>query len=532
MFFACRYLTIVIVIGAAGFFVNTGHAQTMQGKGYEREPDAIFRGFPTAPRYRAFLPAELDLSSRFPPPGSQGSQSSCTAWAVGYALRSYHEGRRRNWRFDSQEQLISPAYIYNSLHGFSGDCSAGTGISRALELLQRDGAPTLARYPYSDDNCSRTPDAKAVSLASEFRIKGWRALDGKKLDDAKGQINLGNPVVFGMEVSKSFDQLKGDTIYDDTTSPREGGHAMVLVGYSDRRQAFKLINSWSTNWGDKGFGWVSYRALSQLSDRMFVMDVGPDLPPPPPEVVVAPPSPLVTPSVPVKVEPLLPAIQARVAARLRDVPCASLEGSVSAEGTVRVRGFAGGEGDVAKLRDELLAMPGVRRVESEARVYPWPQCEVFLSFSEAIAERSGITARLGGGEGNNFRAGDSLSIEVMTPNYPSYLYVSYLQASGEVAHLSWPEGRFPKALAPNSRITFGGGANGQPVYRIGQPFGDELVVVVASASPLFQDKLPETATDREYLTSFRKAFLVRPKGGSGQRRVSAVAVPLKTAARM
>jgi hypothetical protein len=54
---------------------------------------------------------------------------------------------------------------------------------------------------------------------------------------------------------------------------------------------------------------------------------------------------------------------------------------------------------------------------------------------------------------------------------------------------------------------------------------------VASASPLFQDEPPETTTDREYLTSFRKAFLMSPKGGGGTRIVSAVAVPLRTQAK-
>lgn len=31
----------------------------------------------------------VDLSSKFPGPGSQGDQGSCTAWAVGYALKSF-----------------------------------------------------------------------------------------------------------------------------------------------------------------------------------------------------------------------------------------------------------------------------------------------------------------------------------------------------------------------------------------------------------------------------------------------------------
>lgn len=581
MSFDRRYAPIALALVGAAVLAVGAQAQTERGKGYVREPDVVFSSFETAPRYRAFLPEEVDLSSWFPTPGSQGPQSSCTAWAVGYAMRSYYEGRRHNWNFASPDQLISPAYIYNRLLDSRRDCSTGTSISNALKLLQREGAPTVALFPYSPDNCSRPADPKAVSVAQEYRIRIWRALDPKRLDDAKGQINIGDPVAFGMEVSKSFESLEGDAVYDDTTSPRTGGHAMVLVGYSERRQAFKLINSWGTDWGDSGFGWVSYRALKELSDRMFVMDVGlysrppaavvtPSPKPPKPVVIAppgpapapastprppivtsparvaepAPPKPVVTPTpppprpvviapptpstAPVAAVPPVAAVQKQITTRLRDVPCALLEGNISAERTVRLRGFAGDADDMATLQTDLLAMPGVRRVKSEATLHPWPQCEVFLSFGEALAERTGITVRLRGGDRDGFREGDSLSIEVVTPSYPSYLYVSYLQASGEVVHLSWPEGRFPRALAANTMITFGGGASGQPVYRVGKPFGDEVIVVVASASPLFQGELPETATDREYLTSFRKAFLVRPKGGGGQRIVSAVAVPLKT----
>ena len=394
---------------------------------------------------------------------------------------------------------------------------------------------------------------------------------------------------------------------------------MVLVGYSERRQAFKVMNSWGTQWGDGGFGWVSYRAVRQLSDLMFVMEVPdyvPPYPPPkPPPVVVAPPKPVpepvVTPPSPppapvvvappapepivtppptpppapvvvappapeppvpgpiVKPKPVPPAppvvvapptptpsppapvvvappapqpprpvvtppvatLQTQIDTRLREVACARMEGKINASRVVQLRGFAGSARDLEKLRSDLLAMPGVRKVEAKVTLYPWPQCEVFLNFADALKNRRGLGATLRGASARTFVAGDSLSIQVVTPSYPSYLYVTYLQASGDAANLYWPEGRFPKAFPPNSKVTFGGGAGGEPVYRITPPLGDEIVIVVASASPLFQDEPPETATDREYLTSFRKSFLVQPKGGGGRRIVSAVAVPLRTQAK-
>ena len=236
-----------------------------------------------------------------------------------------------------------------------------------------------------------------------------------------------------------------------------------------------------------------------------------------------PPKPVVVPPV--------ATVQSQIADRVREVACARIEGKIGANRIVQLRGFAGSANDLAKLRTDLSALPGVRRVDSNVTLYPWPQCEVMLNFANELKNPRGLAAKLRGASARVFTAGDSLSIEVVTPQYPSYLYVTYLQAGGDAVNLSWPQGRFPKALPPNTKVTFGGGAGGEPVYRIAAPFGDEIVVVVASASPLFPDEPPDTETNRDYLTSFRKSFLLRPQSGGGQRTVSALALPLKTQAR-
>lgn len=576
---ACNFSWLV----GLGFAVVMSQAVAQpvmeHGMGFVAEPDMVYKSFPGVPRFRAFLPPEADLSGRFPTPGNQGKQGSCTAWAVGYGMRSYYEGQANHREnFTSEEQVFSPAYIYNRLHEGAKDCHDGTAISHALDLLVQEGVPPMSEFPYSADDCSRTPGSKTKTLAANFRIKSWRAIEPTKLDDAKGQINAGNPVVFGMNIAQNFNNLHGDEIYDDTDSPRIGGHAMVLVGYSEKRQAFKLLNSWGTNWGDHGFGWVSYRAIKELGMRLFVADapaavtpnpppvpptpvvvVTPPVPipptpvvvippvqvvvvdpPPAPVVVITPPAPTPTPTPPVVVIPvpppppapvvipLLAATREAVAARLNQVSCARIESALATDRIVHLSGFVGSAEDMEKLRADVQSMPGVRDVDANVVLRPWPQCEVYLSFDQALSVHKGLDVKLLGASGDVFKEGDSMSIEVATPNYPSYVYVTYLQASGDAVHLQWPNGRFPKPLPPNTKITFGGGKNGEPAYRIGAPFGDEIVVAVASASPLFPEGMPEAAIDREYLTSFRRTFLVRPKNGAGNRVVTAVAVTLKT----
>lgn len=550
------------------------------GMGFEPEPQAVYRSFRFTPRYRAFLPQSVDLSPQFPPPGSQGQQGSCTAWATTYALRSYYEGKRSQWTFSSNDQLFSPAFVYNKLRNFDAECRKGTQIPRALDILKNEGAPTLAAFPYRADDCSRAPDEKLLATAARYRIRSWQAIDPQRLDDIKGQLAAGNPVVFGMQVSKSFKDLRGPGVYDDLESERTGGHAMVLVGYDEQRQAFKLINSWSSRWGDKGYGWVSYRAMQKFTPELYVIDAESEAPPapvltpppavkpapapmivtpPPAPVVVTPPPPpapvvIAPPPAPVVVAPppsvvapppapvaivpppLKPAaalsaeeLQRRADRSVQRLSCARVEARVSPDRSIRLSGFAGSDAELAKLRQDLRALPGAERVEGEITVHPWPQCEVFLNFADALGSGRGLSAQLrGASAGAAFKDRDSLSIEITTPAYPTYVYVTYLQASGEAAHLHWPQGQFPRPIPPNTRLVLGGGAGGQPVYRVGSPFGDEIIVVIASASPLFRDELPDTASDREYLTSFRKAFLVRPKDDSGSRVLSAVALPLRT----
>ena len=81
----CGFAGFVIVLLAQ----HAALAQVRHGMGFVREPIEVYRSFTSVPRFRNWLPREVDLSARFPRAGSQGQQGSCTAWAVGYAVRSY-----------------------------------------------------------------------------------------------------------------------------------------------------------------------------------------------------------------------------------------------------------------------------------------------------------------------------------------------------------------------------------------------------------------------------------------------------------
>jgi hypothetical protein len=43
-----------------------------------------------------------------------------------------------------------------------------------------------------------------------------------------------------------------------------GGHALLAIGYSTRRGAFRLLNSWGRAWADQGRCWISGEGLGRL----------------------------------------------------------------------------------------------------------------------------------------------------------------------------------------------------------------------------------------------------------------------------
>ncbi len=58
-------------------------------------------------------------------------------------------------------------------------------------------------------------------------------------------------------------EIDGEAWIEDTGRV-VGGHAILCVGYSLRRRAFRLQNSWGSDWGDNGRAWIDHDDLAAL----------------------------------------------------------------------------------------------------------------------------------------------------------------------------------------------------------------------------------------------------------------------------
>jgi Domain of unknown function (DUF4384)/Papain family cysteine protease len=468
-----------------------------------------------APKFRSFLPVSVDLQSRMPAPGDQGQSHSCTAWAMGYAARSYYVGRMERRDLHSNKNIPSPRYLYHA--GRSGHCEGGSsffGIARVLE----QGSLSLADYPFSD-RCQAPPSPDTTARAGDFQIEGLTGLGSADtrptfIEDVKGQLNQGHPVVFSFKTPPSFHRHRGAagrTVYSDASrdiAAKHGRHAMTFIGYDDRRQAFRLINSWGKDWGDGGYAWLSYDMAMTHVTNAVVLRVK-DLPPSPPS-----PAPEPAPS---------PELD------FSDFKCAGLR-IRSANGEKYVDGYVGSLEDYQRLM-LLLIDTVAKNIKhnynvGNVLVAPWPQCEALQTLETALQKPDVPKVELGGKK--EFLRGDTLTIRVTAPSHLSYIYVAYIQADGSVVHLAQPQGATPAQSRPGQTLTFGDGLEGRAKFTIDAPYGFEMVVVLASRSPLFSQPLPKGQDDRSFLSAVRRALIYKSDPAQPDRDISAAIASLIT----
>lgn len=248
-----RRVTALLFLSAV--FLLSKHPGHAQGWDPDREapPGKLIQEAPA----RGVVPVRVDLSSRMPSPRSQGPSNTCASWAVTYAAASQ---LRRRLNFPRQQDLtFSPSFSYNLVSG-EAHCMGLSSISNTLNLLHDVGALPIEQYAFDPGWCGRKPTEEERAQAAQYRIKGWAAVDATKLDVVKSLIANDMPVIFGMTVGPQFGRHRtSDTFNVVEEGPGTLGHSMVVIGYDDERQAFRVQNSAGTSWGDGGRFWLSYR---------------------------------------------------------------------------------------------------------------------------------------------------------------------------------------------------------------------------------------------------------------------------------
>jgi serine/threonine-protein kinase len=193
--------------------------------------------------------------------------------------------------------------------------------------------------------------------------------------------------------------------------------------------------------------------------------------------------------------------------------CANLDASLDGN-LVRVSGFVPTETDAASLQMRLSQVHGVKQVVAQLQVRGRPYCELLEMLGpytkSQVAQAAGMRLRIQN-YGGRLTDGDAIVFDMASPGFPAYLYVDYFQLDGNVVHLYPPHKGQQRILPANSSRVLPD-PHDPLQLEVRSPFGEEMVVMIASREPLPIVSDSQFQPAQEYLPVLNQALKTREKG--------------------
>lgn len=212
--------------------------------------------------------SDIDLRKWCSPIEDQDSIGSCTANA-GVGLMEYYQ-KRAFGKYLNASRLFLYKTTRNLL-GWNGD--TGAYLRTTMKAMVLFGMPPEKYWSYVISDFDNEPPSFCYAFADNYKTILYYRLDppGSSTTDVLNTVKwflaAKFPSMFGFSVYSSIPgvgQGTGDIPYPGPGDSLLGGHAVVAVGYDDKKKigkskgALLIRNSWGTNWGESGYGWLPY----------------------------------------------------------------------------------------------------------------------------------------------------------------------------------------------------------------------------------------------------------------------------------
>jgi C1A family cysteine protease len=223
------------------------------------------------PRLRK-LPSRVDLRRFCSTVEDQGHLGSCSANALAGALEFLE--RKDKVKFADMSRL----FIYYNERVIEHSIRSDTGamIRDGIKTLAKQGACTEKTWPYVIAKFSKKPPASAYKEASDHQITSYRRI--LTLAEMRTCLAEGFPFVFGFTVYEGFGKAEKTGVVDMPKKGEKsyGGHAVMAVGYDDKKKRFIMRNSYGPKWGKKGYFTMPYAYVADrnLSDDFWTIRRG------------------------------------------------------------------------------------------------------------------------------------------------------------------------------------------------------------------------------------------------------------------
>ncbi len=244
------------------------------------------------PVTRGELPGSHTLIDFMPKIKSQGGIGSCVSWSSVYGAMSIAK-RIENGDFEETpfspirahsayklyydsvcsyyQRTKGPDYYYTKIACELKECSDGAFTYEYLNQIKKYGCSKMEL----DENMYRCNVLPPYYTHFPDKIYDFTYIDASKVEDLKKALLQNSPIVIIIDYYAqrcwADDQYFKNGVWDGKNEgPYSGSHAMLLVGYDDKKEggAFHIVNSWGDDFGQNGTFWIKYADAGKI-DRAY-----------------------------------------------------------------------------------------------------------------------------------------------------------------------------------------------------------------------------------------------------------------------
>jgi hypothetical protein len=236
------------------------------------------------------VPTSYSLRKYAPTPCEQEGET-CVGWSLAYAAMSITYNKIFNITDKNQKEILAfdPVFTYSMAKTANQqNCKDGIYFPDAIKQILNYGCKRLIMPPLFM-NCEQSVYNYTDAFSAPFIPSEIYALDlnkakttNEKILVIKKLIAAGYPLPFGMIASRSLlgdgttNSLSGGLWTPKLNEESIGGHAMCLIGFNDNKYngAFEIMNSWGSDYGEKGFIWIKYSDFIQRVEEFIIIEPG------------------------------------------------------------------------------------------------------------------------------------------------------------------------------------------------------------------------------------------------------------------
>ncbi|MES2800046.1 MAG: C1 family peptidase [Bacteroidota bacterium] len=223
-------------------------------------------------------PKSASIEHYLPPVGEQGNSNASVGWSSAYYALStafFISADSAGIKLP-KEHAFDPLMLYYT-SGYFNDKEWNSNISISeglLELRDNDNAIKKVNINAMVEDTVIPSGKNIFDLVEAYYLFDSGDAMKSKIDAVRCKISKNRPVIIAMNATESFFNIGADGLLVNKTDEENfGAISLCVVGFDDEKfgGAFRVVNSWGTSWGDKGFAWIKYDDFSKLVDEAYYL---------------------------------------------------------------------------------------------------------------------------------------------------------------------------------------------------------------------------------------------------------------------